>query len=64
MKTKNRIVDEHARSTSLETLKQRLCALNNIFSRYQRRQKQYQRKNEFINKQSKLLMNYGGTESP
>ena len=39
MKTKYQIVDEQTRSTSLETLKQRLHALNNKLSRYQRRQK-------------------------
>ena len=39
MKTKYRIIDEQTRSTSLETFKQRLCALNNRLSRYQRRQK-------------------------
>ena len=55
MKTKYQIVDEQTRSTSLETLKQRLYALNNRLSRYQRRQKQYQQNNDFINKQSKLF---------
>ena len=64
MKTKYQIVDEQTRSTSLETLKQRLYAFNDRLSRYQRRQKQYQQNNDFINKQSKLLMNYRGTESP
>ena len=39
MKTKYQIVDEQTRSTSLETLKQRLYALSNRLSRYQRRQK-------------------------
>ena len=34
MKTKYQIVDEQTRSTSLETLKQRLYALNNRLSRY------------------------------
>ena len=38
-----------------ETLKQPLYALNNRFSRYQRRQKQYQQSNDIINKQSKLF---------
>ena len=33
-KTKYQIVDEQTRSTSLETLKQRLYALNNRLSRY------------------------------
>ena len=55
MKTKYQIVDEQTRSTSLKTLKQRLHALNNRLSRYQRRQKQYQQNNDFINKQSKLF---------
>ena len=55
MKTKYQIVDEQTRSTSLETLKQRLYALSNRLSRYQRRQKQYQQNNDFINKQSKLF---------
>ena len=55
MKAKYQIVDEKTRSTSLETLKQRLYALNNRLSRYQRRQKQYQQNNDFINKQSKLF---------
>ena len=55
MKTKNQIVDEHARSTLLETFKQRLYALNNRLSRYRRRKKQYQENNDFINKQSKLF---------
>ena len=55
MKTKYQTVDEQTRSTSLETLKQRLYALNNRLSRYQRRQKQYQQNNDFINKQSKLF---------
>ena len=41
MKTKYHIVDEHTRSTSLKTLKQRLYTLNNRLSRYQRRQKQW-----------------------
>ena len=50
MKTKYQIVDEQTRSTSLETLKQRLYALNNRLSRYQRRQKQYQQNNDFMNK--------------
>ena len=39
MKTKYQIVDEQTISTSLETLKQRLYALSNRLSRYQRRQK-------------------------
>ena len=34
MKTKYQIVDEQTRSTSLETFKQRLYALNNRLSRY------------------------------
>ena len=34
MKAKYQIVDEKTRSTSLETLKQRLYALNNTLSRY------------------------------
>ena len=55
MKTKYQTVDEQTRSTSLETLKQRLYALNNRLSRYQRRQKQYQQNNDFRNKQSKLF---------
>ena len=55
MKAKYQIVDEKTRSTSLETLKQRLYALNNRLSWYQRRQKQYQQNNDFINKQSKLF---------
>ena len=55
MKTKYRTVDEKTRSASLETLKQRLCALNNRLYRYQGRQKQYQQNNDFINKQSKLF---------
>ena len=55
MKTKYQIVDEQTRSTSLETLKQRLYAFNNRLSRYRRRQKQYQQNNDFINKQSKLF---------
>ena len=55
MKTKNQIVDEHVRSTSFETFKQQLYALNNRLSRYRRRQKQYQENNDFINKQSKLF---------
>ena len=42
MKTKYQFADDQTRSTSLETLKQRLYALNNRLSRYQRRQKQYQ----------------------
>ena len=37
MKTKYQIVDEQTRSNSLETLKQRLYALNNRLPRYQRR---------------------------
>ena len=55
MKTKYQIVDEQTRSTSLKTLKQRLYALNNRLSRYQRRQKQYKQNNDFRNKQSKLF---------
>ena len=55
MKTKYQIVDEQTRSTSLETLKQRLYAFNNRLSRYLRRQKQYQQNNDFISKQSKLF---------
>ena len=55
MNTKCQIVDEQTRSTSLETLKQRLYAFNNRLSRYQRRKKQYQQNNDFINKQSKLF---------
>ena len=55
MKIKYQIFDEQTRSTSLETLEQRLCALNNRPSRYQRSQKQYQQNNDFINKQSKLF---------
>ena len=55
MKTNYQIVDEQTRSTSLKTLKQRLYAINNMLSRYQSRQKQYQQNNEFINKQSKLF---------
>ena len=49
MKTKYQIIDEQTRSTSLETLKQRLYAFNDRLSRYQRRQKQYQQNNDFIN---------------
>ena len=55
MKTKYQIVDEQTRSTSLKTLKQCLYALNNRLSRHQRRQKQYQQNNNFVNKQSKLF---------
>ena len=55
MKTKHRIVKEQTKSISLEALKERLCALNIRLSRYQRRQKQYQQNNSFINKQSKLF---------
>ena len=55
MNTKCQIVDEQTRSTSLETLKQRLYAFNNRLFRYQRRKKQYQQNNDFINKQSKLF---------
>ena len=55
MKAKYQTVDKKTRSTSLETLKQRLYALNNRLSRYQRRQKQYQQNKGFINKQSKLF---------
>ena len=36
-------------------LKQRLYALNNRLSRYQKRQKQYQQNNDFISNQSKLF---------
>ena len=62
MKTKYQIFDEHTRSTSVETLKQRLYALNSRLSRYQRRQKQYQQKNDFINKQSKLYDELRGNQ--
>ena len=47
MKTKYQFADDQTRSTSLETLKQRLYALNNRLSRYQRRQKQYQQNNYY-----------------
>ena len=52
MKTKYQIFNEQTRFTSLEALKQRLCALNNRLSRYQRRHKQYQQTNEFIKEQT------------
>ena len=55
MKTNYQLVNQQTRSTSLKTLKQRLYAITNMLSRYQRRQKQYQQNNEFINKQSKLF---------
>ena len=62
MKIKYQIFDEHTRSTSVETLKQHLYALNSRLSRYQRRQKQYQQKNDFINKQSKLFDELRGNQ--
>ena len=64
MKIKYQIFDEQTRSTSLETLEQRLCALNNRPSRYQRSQKQYQQNNDFINKQSKLFDELRGNRIP
>ena len=55
MKTKYQVIGEQTRSTSFETLRQRLCTFNNRLSRYQRTQKQCQQNNDFINKESKLF---------
>ena len=54
MKGKYKIQNENDRMTTLETLKQRLLALTNRMSRYQRRQKQYQQNVDFVNTPNKL----------
>jgi len=54
MKGKYEIKNENDRTTVVETLKQRLLALNNRLSRYQLRQKQYRQNYEFVNKPNKL----------
>jgi len=54
MKNKYKINKEDDRVPTLEKLKQRLYALNNRLSRYQKRQKQFRQNNDFINKPSKL----------
>lgn len=54
MKNKYNIQTEQQRITTLEKLKQRLSALNNRLTRYQKRQKQFQQNRDFSNKPSKL----------
>ena len=53
MKNKYNIQTEQQRITTLEKLKQRLSALNNRLTRYQKRQKQFQQNRDFSNKPSK-----------
>ena len=55
MRTKYKIESEEGKNNTLEILKQRLCALNNRLSRYQKREKQYQQNRDFIDKPSKLF---------
>ncbi|XP_066912330.1 uncharacterized protein [Clytia hemisphaerica] len=54
MKNKYNIQNDEQRITTLEKLKQRLLALNNRLSRYQKRQKQFQQNRDFTEKPSKL----------
>ena len=63
MRTKYKIKSEEEREVTLETLKQRLLALNNRLSRYERRQKQYRQNNDFIDKPSKLYDELRGNRS-
>ena len=63
MRTKYKIKSEEEREVTLETLKQRLLALNNRLSRYERRQKQYRQNNDFIDKPSKLYDELRGNQS-
>jgi len=54
MKNKFNIHNEEQRIAILEKLKQRLSALNNRLTRYQKRQKQFHQNRDFNNKPSKL----------
>ena len=55
MKNKYNIDTEEKRQITLETLRQRLKALNNRLSRYLKREKQYQQNKEFNEKPSRLF---------
>ena len=55
MRQKYKINDEYEREVVLETLKQRLLALNNRLSRYLKHQTQFHQNNNFIEKPSKLF---------
>ena len=55
MKNKYNIDTEEKRQITLETLRQRLKALNNRLSRYLKREKQVQQNKEFIEKPSTLF---------
>ena len=63
MRQKYNITDEYEREVVLETLKQRMLALNNRLSRYLKRQKQFRQNNDFIEKPSKLFDELRGNKS-
>jgi len=63
MKQKYNITNEYKREVMLETLKQRLLALNNRLSRYQKRQTQFRQNNDFIEKPSKLFDELRGSRT-
>ena len=63
MRQRYNITDEHEREVMLETLKQRMVALNNRLSRYQKRQTQFRQNNDFIEKPSKLFDELRGNKS-
>ncbi|XP_066934427.1 uncharacterized protein [Clytia hemisphaerica] len=63
MRQKYNITDEYEREVILETLKQRMLALNNRLSRYQKRQTQFRQNNDFIEKPSKLFDELRGNKT-
>ena len=63
MRQKYKINDEYEREVMLETLKQRLLALNNRLSRYLKRQTQFRQNNDFIEKPSKLFDELRGNKT-
>lgn len=62
MKNKYNINNEEKRTSTLETLKQRLIVLNNRLSRFLKRRKQYQQNADFINQPSKLYDQLRGNQ--